>query len=236
MVSLVNSTKRRRRGREAKSRDTEFRLLAPGSPNMDEHREREIALGLQTGKPEAWHALYDEFAGRLWQSVARQMGSHHAEVPDIVQETMLAAARSARQFDVLRGSLWMWLSGIARNNVALHFRKHKRRDRLTSGMNGTAIAAQLLPWLENRQTDPSAALESAELTELVRAALTEIPPDYETLLVAKYIDEITVEQLAAAESSTPVAIRSKLARARQAFRETFVRSSGCSSGSEERVL
>jgi RNA polymerase sigma-70 factor, ECF subfamily len=203
---------------------------------MDEHREREIALGLQAGKPEAWHALYDQFVEPLWQSVARQMGPHHAEVADIVQETMIAAARSARQFNPSRGSLWMWLSGIARNNVALHFRKHKRRDRLKPGVNGSAMAAQLLAWLENRQDDPGAALESAELAELVRAALSELPRDYETLLVAKYIEEITVEQLAAADGSTPVAIRSKLARARQAFRETFSKTSGCSSGSEERVL
>ncbi len=129
----------------------------------------------------------------------------------------------------------MWLSGIARNNVALHFRKHKRRDRLISGSNGTPIAAQLVPWLENRQPEPGAALESAELAGKVRAALTELPADYETLLVAKYIDELTVEQLAAAEGSTPVAIRSKLARARQAFRDTFTKTAGCPSANEERV-
>jgi RNA polymerase sigma-70 factor, ECF subfamily len=201
---------------------------------MDESREREIALGLQAGKPEAWHALFDEFAGRLWQSVARQMGPNHAEVADIVQETMMAAARAARQFDVGRGSLWMWLSGIARNRVALHFRKQKQHDRLKSGVNGAAVARQLLPWLENREVDPGAALESAELAELVRAALTELPADYETLLVAKYVDEISVEELAVAEDSTPVAVRSKLARARQAFRETFVKTSGSSLGDEER--
>jgi RNA polymerase sigma-70 factor (ECF subfamily) len=202
---------------------------------MDEHREREIALGLRDGKPEAWHALYDEYARPLWQSVARQMGPHHAEVADVVQETLMSAARSARQFDLSRGSLWMWLSGIARNNVALHFRKQKRRDRARSDGESSALG-QILPWLENRQTDPGAALESAELAELVRAALGELPHDYETLLVGKYIEEIAVEQLAATENSTPVAIRSKLARARQAFREIFSRTIGCSSGNEERVL
>jgi RNA polymerase sigma-70 factor, ECF subfamily len=202
---------------------------------MDEPREREIALGLREGKPEAWHALYDEFAAPLWRSVARHVGPRQAEVADIVQETLMAAARSARQFDMSRGSLWMWLSGIARNNVALHFRKSKRRDRLRLGDDGCAMAARLLSWLEDRQVDPGAALESAELAESVRAALTELPRDYETLLAAKYIDEFTVEQLAAAENSTPVAIRSKLARARQAFRDTFTKIAGCSSGCEERV-
>jgi RNA polymerase sigma-70 factor, ECF subfamily len=203
---------------------------------MDEHREREIALGLQAGKPEAWHALYDEYAAPLWQSVARQMGPQHAEIADVVQETLMSAARSARQFDLRRGSLWMWLCGIARNNIALHFRQQKRRDRLRPGIDGSAIVVQIMPWLENRRDDPGAALESAELAELVRATLTELPPDYETLLVGKYIEEVTVEQLAAAENSTPVAIRSKLARARQAFRESFAKITGCSSGIEERVL
>jgi hypothetical protein len=33
---------------------------------MDDQREREIALGLREGRSEAWHALYDEFAPKVW--------------------------------------------------------------------------------------------------------------------------------------------------------------------------
>ena len=207
---------------------------------MDDQREREIALGLREGKSEAWHALYDEFASPIWQSVARWLGPRHADIADVVQETFMAAAGAARAFDASRGSLAMWLSGIARNKVALYFRKQKRHERLTPGPDGAAAAGRLMLWLEDQQYDPGAALHAAELAGVVRATLTALPADYETLLVAKYIDGASVEQLAAAEQATPVAIRSKLARARQAFRELFVKTSAYSSDSfssdnEERV-
>jgi RNA polymerase sigma-70 factor, ECF subfamily len=198
---------------------------------MDELREREIAAGLREGKPEAWHALYDEFATAIWQSVARRLGPLGADVADVVQETFMAAARGARGYDGSRGSLWMWLSGIVRNSVALYFRKHKRHE----PAQGTAAAEGLLPWLESQETDPAKALESAETADLVRATLSALPLEYETLLMAKYIDEASVEQLAHHERASPVAIRSKLARARQAFRELFVKTSAYSSKNEDRV-
>ena len=203
---------------------------------IDEHREREIARGLREGKPEAWHALYDEFAKPIWQAVARQVGPHKSDIADIVQETFMAAARGARQFDATLGTLGTWLYGIARNNVALHFRKNMRHDRVNSTVRPNhSLGRQLLPWLQDQQADAGAALESAELAAEVRTVLTKLPRDYETLLVAKYIDGVSVDALAAAEKSTPVAIRSKLARARQAFRETLAKTSGCSAGDKEGV-
>jgi RNA polymerase sigma-70 factor, ECF subfamily len=207
----------------------------PPPSTMDGQQEREIALGLREGKPEAWCALYDAFAPSIWQSVARWLGPRHAEIADIVQETFMAAARGARQYEHSRGSLATWLSGIARNKIALYFRREKRHE-IGTDPDGAVTAARLLSWLENQQDDPPAALQAAELAGLVRATLTALPADYEALLVAKYIDGVSVDELAAAEQSTPVAVRSKLARARQAFREHFVKTTGYSSDSEERVL
>ena len=130
---------------------------------MDDQREREIALGLREGRPEAWHALYDEFAPKVWQAASRWLGPRHAEIGDIVQETFMAAAGAARGYDSARGSLATWLGGIARNKLALYFRKHKRHERLDAGPDGAAAAGRLMLWLEDREFDPAAALEAAEL-------------------------------------------------------------------------
>ena len=121
---------------------------------MDDQQEREIALGLRDGKSEAWHALYNEFAPSIWQSVARWLGPRHAEIGDVVQETFMAAAGAAGRYDASRGSLGMWLSGIARNKVALYFRRQKRHERLTPGPDGAAAAGRLMLWLEDQQYDP----------------------------------------------------------------------------------
>ena len=189
---------------------------------MDDQQERQVAQGLRQGKPDAWRALYEAFAERVWRSVARLMGAASADVSDVVQETFLAAARSAGTYDASRGSLWYWVWGIARRHVALHYRKQERHDRLKHA--GDWLAAkngQVLRCLEGREEAPPELLEAAELATLVRATLTELSADSDSLLTAKYLDGISVEHLASQESCTSTAIRSRLARARQAFRQAF---------------
>lgn len=189
---------------------------------MDDQQERAIVRGLREGSADAWRALYDTFAGPVWRGVARLMGPSCADVADVVQETFLAAARSAHTFDAARGTLWLWLWGIARRHVALHYRKEARHDRLRAAREWLAAGnGQLGRWLDGRAGPPAAALEAAELATLVRAALAELPADYEHLLTSKYLDGTSVEQLAGQHGCTEVALRSKLARARTAFREVF---------------
>src|SRR4029077_17908709 len=153
---------------------------------LDEQHELLIAQGLREGKAEAWQALYDAYAEQVWRGVARLLGPRAADGADVVQETMMAAARSAAKFDPARGSLWPWLWGIAHNHVALHLRKQERRHRLTHALAASNGALQ--HWLEGKEPSPPAALLTGELSDLVRAALTTLPDDYEVLLTARYLD------------------------------------------------
>ncbi len=191
---------------------------------MDDRQEQEIAQGLREGRTTAWHALYDEYCQQVWGAVARRIGAESADVADVVQETFLAAARSAGSYDPCRGSLWMWLGGIARKQVALHFRRQKRHDRIKSVDQQPGVASEQLDrWLQGREELPAEALATAELAARVRVTLTGLPSDYEVLLTAKYCDGATVDQIAQLHDSSSEAIRSKLARARRAFRRAFAR-------------
>lgn len=189
---------------------------------LDEAQERQIAHGLRDGKTDAWQALFDAYAERVWRGVARLLGGSSAEVPDVVQETMLAAARSAGRFDPARGSLWAWLWGIAHNQAALHLRKQEQRHRL---LKAAALLAanngRMLHWLEGAEGSPPEAASRAEIAELVRAALANLPADHALLLTMHYLDGESVASIAGRERCTEVALRSRLARARQAFRQAF---------------
>jgi RNA polymerase sigma-70 factor, ECF subfamily len=189
---------------------------------MDDHQERQLAQGLREGRIEAWHALYEAYARPVWQCVARLMGPGAGEVADVVQETFLAAARSARTYDPERASLATWIVGIARKQVALAYRKRHRQERIKMAVQWLATTGQVvIRWLDHRQETPHEALAAAELATLVRAALCELPGDYQQILTARYLDGTGVEELANQERSTATAVRSKLARARRAFREAF---------------
>lgn len=189
---------------------------------LAEHEEQRLAQGLRAGRTEAWQALHDAYAERVWRGVARLLGPSCAEVADVVQETMMAAARSARKFDPMRGSLWQWLWGIARNHAILHLRKQERRQRLARAIAWLAARnGQVLGWLDGKQPSPPDGLEAAELATLVRATLAKLPADYEMLLTARYLDGEPVALIAEREHSSESAVRSKLARARGAFRAAF---------------
>jgi len=189
---------------------------------MEVTREQQLARGLREGRIEAWDALYEEYARWVWQSVARLMGPQSADVADVVQETFLAAARSARSYDPDRGSLGGWLMGIARRHVALHYRRQVRQDRVRGAAERLGEGReQVVRWLDNRHPTPPEALASAETVVLVRAALAKLSTEYETLLTAWYLDGVAVEQLAEQHRCSSTAVRSKLARARRAFREVF---------------
>src|SRR5688500_9025077 len=135
----------------------------------------QLAARLRAGSTEAWHELYDSFAEAVWRCVARRVGPHAAEVADIVQETFLAAARSARTFDPARGSVWSWLSGIARRQAALHFRRKQTRR---EALGDPGERARLLDWLDGRAAEPSDLLAEAETAAAVRQVLGELPAEY----------------------------------------------------------
>lgn len=198
---------------------------------MGEDQDRQIARGLRGGKPEAWAALYTAYFPRVWRLVARRIGRDATAVADVVQETFLAAAGSAGRFDPGRGSLWLWLGGIARNHVGAHHRRRWRDDRVKAGgdLHDDAGEHQASRTFE-QWADPPAACDCAERAASVRSALARLPVDYQFLLTSRYCDDVPVAQLAAEQASSEVAVRSKLARARRAFREIFARTAGSKDG------
>ena len=113
-------------------------------------------------------------------------------------------------FDPSRGTALHWLRGIARTQTALHFRRRQTRPE-AAGDDFRAVA-------RDADADP---LAEAETAAAVRQVLGALPQDYEILLVGKYLDGLTLDELAQAAGSTAEATSSKLARARRAFREAF---------------
>jgi len=191
---------------------------------MDENQDRQIAQGLLEGKPEAFHALYDAHYEQVWRCVSRLIGACQADVGDVVQETFLTAARSARTYDPSRGSLWLWLSGIARRRAGDYFRNWRRDQRIAPGGDlASDVARRLTRWLDASDQSPPDALISAEVALLVRTALFELSDDYQSLLCARYCDDVSTEDLARGRGCTAESIRSKLVRARRAFRDAFAR-------------
>lgn len=185
---------------------------------LDEHDQLAVIHGLREGSRDAWARLYDDYSVEIWRYVARLLGPDAAGVGDIVQETFLEAARSARHFDSTRGTLWNWLTGIAHHRVRAHWREANRQKRLQQ----MAASGELdIRHLFDGQRDAKAVLESSDAANFVRSVLAEISVDYASLLTAKYLDERSLMEMSVQFGDSVEAIKSKLARARQEFRTRF---------------
>ena len=204
---------------------------------MDTDTEREIAKGLQRGERQAWQKLYEAYAEPVWRNISRLAGSDSSVVADIVQETFIAAAHSAKDFDPRRGSLWIWLWTIAKRQVALYYRKQKPSTGLRQAKNWwAALDGEKFDWIDAKADMPPDILQSQEMATLVRTALRELPADYQSLLLAKYVDNQPVEKIAGQMNCSQTAVRSKLARARKSFRNAFEKIIRKTSGSREVML
>lgn len=185
---------------------------------LDEQDQLAAIHGLREGRREAWTTLYDRYSADVWRYACRLMGPDAAAVADVVQETFLAAAQSAKQFDPSRGTLWSWLSGITHHRVAWHWRQTQRESRVRA--LAEAGADEIRAWLE--RTEPlDEVWERADLADLVRRVLAELPAEYAALLTGKYLDNRSLAELSQQWGSSADAIKSKLARARRQFRSTF---------------
>jgi RNA polymerase sigma-70 factor (ECF subfamily) len=178
---------------------------------FDQFDEQAVVRGLRDGRRDAWDALYAQFSRRVWGFVARLIGADSHAVAEIVQESFLAAATSARNFDPAQGTLWNWLSGIAHHQTQAYWRRVERdgREQQLSATNKTQFV------------DPQICLQQRETAGLVRTILSQLPSDHAALLIGKYLDERSVEELCQEFGGTTEAIRSRLARARTEFREKF---------------
>jgi RNA polymerase sigma-70 factor, ECF subfamily len=187
---------------------------------LDEQDQLAVIGGLRAGNRDAWATLYESYSVDLWRYVARLLGPQSAVVADVVQEAFLEAARSARQFDTSRGTLWSWLAGIAHHKVAAHWRQVGQVNRLLERAKSDGAAMQQSA---NDFGGVGNSLEQKELVESIRRTLADLPAEYSALLSAKYLDGHSLEDLSRQWGSSVDATKSKLARARREFRETFDR-------------
>jgi RNA polymerase sigma-70 factor (ECF subfamily) len=151
------------------------------------------------------------------------LGSDSSAVADVVQETFQAVVQSIVQFAPSRGPIWAWMTGIAHNRAMLHWRSQRRdRNRLSLDEVLAASNGRLKRWFDAAEPPPS-FLEQQESAELVRHVLAELPEEYSFCLVAKYIDDRSAAEIADDLGESIDAIRSRLTRARAAFREKIQR-------------
>jgi len=176
------------------------------------------------GNTEAVTVLAAEAITPLYRFSFYRVGKDHEVCQDVVQEALLGAIAQIDRYDPARcdGDIFPWLTGLARNAI---------RRALSQRPSATALEAvwlrmdrellSLYGSVESRQMDDD-LLARAETRDMVNATMSQLPRQYGHALEAKYVQNKTVREMAAASGQTEKAIESMLGRAREAFRRTFL--------------
>ena len=175
----------------------------------------------QAGDAAAIARFYDANVDGLYAFVFYRVGRDSSLAEDVVQETFAKALARTADYDPARGSPASWLAVLSRNVIRDHLREHRRADQLLETWERIdATLAQTFAAMAERPL-PGEVLERAETRDLVHMAIANLPEQYRSALTRKYVDGESLETLSSELGISVDAVKSLLARARRAFRDTF---------------
>jgi len=152
---------------------------------------------LQSGDRTAVADLYDRHFDHLYSLVVNLVDGEQRTAEEIVQETLLTAIRSAKRFHG-QSSIYIWLCSIAYQKLVEHHRPREHKHTVSGPDVHATDAAVDTRWAVN-------------------LALEKLPPDYRQVLVLKYVEGMSIQEVAEIIHRSPKATDDLLTRARQAL-------------------
>lgn len=193
--------------------------------HLDLARARKILRGDQV----VFRHLFDEYFPRLYRFAVSRLHGDADTAADVVQQTF---CRAIEHLDTYRGeaALYTWFCQICSNLVMDHYRHRTQETRRVVLIEDSPEVQAILAAL----TDPEGERGEAELvrrdvSRLVQATLDNLPVRYGDILEWKYVDELTVAEIATRLTLSVKAAESLLGRARQAFRDALLALGGTGS-------
>jgi RNA polymerase sigma-70 factor (ECF subfamily) len=158
---------------------------------------RETLLRARLGDPEAFRAVV-EATQKLAYNIAYRLTWNAADAEDAAQEVFLRLYRNFGQYDAAQSFL-PWFRRLAVNCV-LNWKERRRPS---------------APLPEVPVRDPAPADPSARL----QAALRELPPEYQACVTLKYLEDLSVGEIARTLDVPPGTVKTWLFRAREILAE-----------------
>jgi RNA polymerase sigma-70 factor (ECF subfamily) len=152
---------------------------------------------------------------------ARAILRDDAEAEDAVQETYLRAYRSIGTF---RGDakLSTWLIRIVANDALARRRKNARRAAIVPIRGGGVEEHELEAEAEARDQDgPESQTQRSELGRLLEQKIDDLPEAFRAVFMLRALEELSVDETAAALGIPEATVRTRFFRARSQLREAL---------------
>lgn len=177
------------------------------------NEELQLSQKAGNGDQKALKVLFERYADNLYAFICRQVDDDLQNIQDTWQDTMIAAFRNISSY---RGQsqFFTWLCSIARHKIIDHYRKAQMPANIISPISlegyQNAIDKQLLP---------EDVIMNREYRLKVIEALAKLPDDYRIILIERYVNERSVQEIAISIRKSYKATESLLSRTRQSLRQ-----------------
>jgi RNA polymerase sigma-70 factor (ECF subfamily) len=163
---------------------------------------RELIESCQRGERDSFRTLFEAHKDKVYSIALRYLGDE-AEAMDIAQETFLKLFSCIRDF---RGeaSFESWLYRLVVNSCLDRKRRGRRLLPLVDG---------LLDLVRGTGEGVLHTLLRAELSERVRAVVGGLPPEQRMVIVLRYTQGLSYEEISDALGCSPGTVASRLNRA-----------------------
>jgi RNA polymerase sigma-70 factor (ECF subfamily) len=191
---------------------------------MAEHPDRFLVRRMLRGDESAFAEFFEANFGALFRFALPRLGGDAHVAEEVVQATL---CRAVRKLSTFRGeaALLTWLCTFCRHEISAHLEKEGKRPPMVEWIDDLPEVAAALDSLA-AAARPEAALQRSETARLVQVILDRLPQRYGDALEWKYIDGLSVGEIAERLGIGPKAAESTLTRAREAFRDAFTAARG----------
>lgn len=184
----------------------------------------------RAGEPAAREELFERYRPYLNLLARGQLGRHlrkKCDPSDLVQETLLEAHRDFGAFQGAReAELLAWLRRILAHNLCNEARRYAALQRdasrevsleqMRQGLDQSSLT--LGRCLADGGPSPSSIAARGDAEVKLASLLSELPEDYQTVLLLRVLEGMSTEEVAERMERTPGAIRMLQMRALTALR------------------
>jgi RNA polymerase sigma-70 factor (ECF subfamily) len=193
--------------------------------NVDAMDEAELVRLARQGEAAAFRAIMQRSNRRLYR-IARAVMNDDSEAEDVVQESYVRGLTALASF---RGdsSLTTWLSRIVLNEAMGRLRRRRPTVDVDALVDRQPQQGDVIPFpLTSREPDPERAFAQRQIQALLETAIDELPDPFRTVLMARAVEGMSIEETAELFGLKPETVKTRLHRARQLLRDALEKQIG----------
>jgi RNA polymerase sigma-70 factor (ECF subfamily) len=181
----------------------------------------ELIASVAAGDRAALDALHARYYPRLYKLAYVRLG-HADDAHDVASQVFLRAIQHIGRLHPLRTTtLYPWLHAVASNLITDLLRRRRIRSHVSLDDRTRTELARYLERVPNGQPLPDAVLERKELQAIVREAIAALPESQADAVLARFVGELSIREVAEQMNRSEGAVKSLLHRAIASLRKAL---------------